>query len=514
MQNNYHFLRKLTPQLYSRLAGSVISECYSQEKAELIIRFETKDGSFHLRANLSAAFTCLSFPKDFQRARKNSVDLFQEVIGHRVVGIEQHEHDRSFTLKLSHDLSLLFKLHGNRSNVVLYDGSVQQQLFRTGITADRDLKADQLNRTMDTSYEAFVRNQDRLPSLYFTFGKIPWAYLNDRGFRDLDIKARWDALQSVITLLENPRYYITALDGAITFSLLPIGIIQREFDDPFVAVTEFSQRYRSQEGFDIEYTRLESWLRKKSVQTGDALERARTRMLSLETYDKFKIWADLLMANLHMVPQEDSLRLPNFYNGNLPEEIRIQKDLSLQKNAAVYYGKSKKQQIEITHLENQIAQKENDLKILRDDIEALSGTSDIKIIRALAAKHPMRADVEEGESVPYHEMGFMGFRILIGKNAHANDALLQRFGYKDDLWLHAKDVPGSHVLIKHQAGKVIPKPVIERAAQMAAWYSKRKTDSLCPVSVTPRKFVRKRKGDPAGAVVVERETVIMVAPKN
>jgi predicted ribosome quality control (RQC) complex YloA/Tae2 family protein len=69
------------------------------------------------------------------------------------------------------------------------------------------------------------------------------------------------------------------------------------------------------------------------------------------------------------------------------------------------------------------------------------------------------------------------------------------------------------VIIKHQSGKPFPKDVIERAAQLAAYNSKRKTDSLCPVSVTPKKFVRKRKGDPAGMVVVEREEVIMVEPR-
>jgi predicted ribosome quality control (RQC) complex YloA/Tae2 family protein len=514
MQNNYHFLRQLTPQLYSRLAGSVISECYSQEKAELIIRFETKEGSFHLRANLSAAFTCVSFPKDFQRARKNSVDLFTEVIGHRVMGIEQHEHDRSFTLKLSHDLSLLFKLHGNRSNIMLYSASVQTDLFRTSLSADRELQADKLNRGMDTSYEAFIRNQERLPSLYFTLGKVPWLYLNNQGFAGMDVAARWSALQAMLALLENPRYYITALEGNLTFSLLPVGMIQREFSDPLLAVTEFAQRYRSLEGFDLEYTRLESWLRKKLVQTGDAQERARTRLASLETYDRFKVWADLLMANLHVVPDGDRIVLPNFYNSNLPEEIRIQKDLPLQKNAALFYAKSKKQQIEVKHLEALILQKQNELKLLRDDMELLARTTEVKGIRTLASRHPMKADSDEMEIVPYHESGFMGFRILIGKNAQANDLLLQRFAYKDDLWLHAKDVAGSHVLIKHQAGKVIPKPVIERAAELAAWYSKRKTDTLCPVSVTPRKFVRKRKGDPAGAVVVERETVIMVTPRQ
>jgi predicted ribosome quality control (RQC) complex YloA/Tae2 family protein len=73
-------------------------------------------------------------------------------------------------------------------------------------------------------------------------------------------------------------------------------------------------------------------------------------------------------------------------------------------------------------------------------------------------------------------------------------------------------VSGSHVIVKHQAGRAFPKDVIEFAASLAAFNSKRKTESLCPVVVTPKKFVRKRKGDPPGMVVVEREEVVMVTP--
>ena len=86
--------------------------------------------------------------------------------------------------------------------------------------------------------------------------------------------------------------------------------------------------------------------------------------------------------------------------------------------------------------------------------------------------------------------------------------------HKDDLWLHAKDVSGSHVIIKFQAGKTFPTTVIEKAAQLAAWYSKRKSDSLCPVIYTPKKFVRKPKGAAPGSVIVDRENVILVTPQN
>ena len=102
----------------------------------------------------------------------------------------------------------------------------------------------------------------------------------------------------------------------------------------------------------------------------------------------------------------------------------------------------------------------------------------------------------------------------MGRNAQNNDLLTQKYAHKDDLWLHAKDVTGSHVVIRHRAGQPVPEPVVEHAAQLAGWYSRRQHDSLCPVTVTPKKFVRKPKGALPGQVVVERERVVLVVPGN
>jgi predicted ribosome quality control (RQC) complex YloA/Tae2 family protein len=178
----------------------------------------------------------------------------------------------------------------------------------------------------------------------------------------------------------------------------------------------------------------------------------------------------------------------------------------------LYYAKSKKQQVEVAHLGAMITQREREIASLTEQLASIAEMNDVKSMRSFAARHQLYKTREDQRSLPFHETVFMGFRILVGRHAQANDEMLQRYSYKDDLWLHAKDVTGSHVLIKHQAGKTIPRPVIERAAQLAAWYSKRKTDTLCPVSFTPRKYIRKRKGDPAGAVVVDRESVILVEP--
>ena len=89
-----------------------------------------------------------------------------------------------------------------------------------------------------------------------------------------------------------------------------------------------------------------------------------------------------------------------------------------------------------------------------------------------------------------------------------------KYAFKDDLWLHARDVAGSHVVLKAQPGKNFPSMVIEKTAQLAAWFSKGKNLPLCPVIHTPKKYVRKPKGFAPGMMKVEREEVILVEPKN
>jgi predicted ribosome quality control (RQC) complex YloA/Tae2 family protein len=91
---------------------------------------------------------------------------------------------------------------------------------------------------------------------------------------------------------------------------------------------------------------------------------------------------------------------------------------------------------------------------------------------------------------------------------------LRGFVHKDDLWLHARQVPGSHVVIRAKGMPKIPTHVLERAASLAAFYSKFKTETFAPVIHTEAKYVRKVKGSPPGSVIVDRENVVMVTPKG
>jgi predicted ribosome quality control (RQC) complex YloA/Tae2 family protein len=131
-------------------------------------------------------------------------------------------------------------------------------------------------------------------------------------------------------------------------------------------------------------------------------------------------------------------------------------------------------------------------------------------LRLLSQQSPSVAPAAE---IPFKEFIVDGWVIWVGKSAKNNDLLTLKYAKKFDLWLHARDVAGSHVIIRNPNQQKVPDYIIEKAAGLAAYFSKRQTESLCPVIVTPKKYVRKTRDLLAGQVIVDREeSVVLVVP--
>jgi len=512
VHTNYYFLRQLSAQLSEKILGFTLVSCFSQNKEELIIEFNNGNSSIFIKASLLAKFCCLSFPDSFNRARKNSVDLFNEVLMKKVIGIRQFKNERSFGLELEDSYQLLFKMHGNRSNIILLHKSAAKALFRNHLTSDLEISLNSLDRNVDFSREQFDQNLVQLSTLYFTFGKLVWQYWHEKGIDQLPPDNQWKELNNIRYQLESPTYYIIELGNEINFSLLPFGSVLKTFRHPISAINEFFSTSSVKNALLSEKSFFQKNLHDKIKAGRNYILKNQQKLNELENDQTYQIWGDLIMAHMHEIKIGTGMvTLTSFYDGT-PVEIKLKKELNAQKNAEVFYRKAKNQQIEITKLKESIRAKKSELEKLNTRLLSLEDVNTIKLLRKTEGLQQTLQN-RMTEPLPYHEFEYKGFKIWVGKNAEKNDVLTLKHSYKEDLWLHAKDVAGSHVLIKHQSGKNFPKEVIERAAQLAAYNSKRKTDSLCPVCYTPKKFVRKRKGDPVGAVVVERETVIMVEPK-
>ncbi|QNF33584.1 fibronectin/fibrinogen-binding protein [Adhaeribacter swui] len=518
MHNNYYFLRQLTTALKSELVNSRISACFSQDKDELIFSFDRADqsSSFVIKAILTANFSSLYFPDYFNRARSNSVNLFPEVIGETVLDIIQHQNERSFYLELSNQKALLFKLFGNRANIVYFEQEQAISLFHKKFPRDLELNLQQMHRQWQPDKNEFIINQSAPDKLYPTFGDLPGIYLKNWGYNEASPEQKWNLIQEVKQILENPpAYYIVKVNNQTRLSLLPLGQIKKEFASPVITLKEFVPAYLAESGFEKNYKQVHQKLLRKKQQAEQMIRHIQSRLKALQSEASYSQTADVIMANLSNIPQRaEEVLLFDFYQDQ-ERLFKLKATESPQKFAERLYKKSKNQQIELAQLQERLSQKEEELLETEILLQELTAIADYKTLKAfLKINLDAVAPPDSTGEKPFRVFQTSGFQIWVGKSAKNNDVLTQQFTYKEDLWLHAKDVSGSHVVIKYQAGKTFPEPVIYKAAQLAAYYSKRKTDSLCPVLYTPKKYVRKRKGAAPGEVVVEREKVILVPPGN
>ncbi|MBO0358147.1 DUF814 domain-containing protein [Hymenobacter sp. BT186] len=523
MHNNYYFLRQLAPALTQQLAGYKVVTCFSQEKDELVVGLTNGMANFWLRAQLSATFTALALPETFHRARTNSVDLLPDLLGQEMAAVSALPNDRVLQLRFQSGATLLLKLYGPRPNAIFrLSDAAPAELFHQRYTADANIQPwtshahSRPERETEPENEIPTNPLKRYPAL----SDLPARYLRAHGYDPAPLDKKEQLVREVLHRLENPtEFYLTVVDGRMRLSLLPIGDVERTLPpDPVAALRTFVPLTLGRRAHENELRQVRQGLERRAEESTTSASMARTRLHALEHTAGYRQTADLIMAHLSQIPAgAASVEVMDFYQDNQLRTIKLKPTETPQRTAQNLYRKAKNQQIETRQLAERIERRETEAMWCLERLEELDTLpADLKVLRAWRKQHQLEPETKAkaAQELPFKVFEDSGFTILVGRNAQNNDLLTQRYAHKDDLWLHAKDVSGSHVVIRHRAGQPTPEPVIERAAQLAAWYSRRQNDSLCPVTVTPKKFVRKPKGALPGQVLVEREKVVLVVPAN
>ncbi len=148
-----------------------------------------------------------------------------------------------------------------------------------------------------------------------------------------------------------------------------------------------------------------------------------------------------------------------------------------------------------------------------ESIDALSVELDsILGVRKIRADRPTKAQSTATVSGARRFVSSDGFEVLVGRSSAANDTLTFKIAKSSDVWLHAADYPGSHVVIRNPGRAEVPHRTLIEAAQLAAYYSDARGESLADVRYTPRRFVTKPRGAPAGLVRLSRFKTVAVKP--
>jgi predicted ribosome quality control (RQC) complex YloA/Tae2 family protein len=220
--------------------------------------------------------------------------------------------------------------------------------------------------------------------------------------------------------------------------------------------------------------------------------------------------------------QKGQAELRAQYDPDQPElVIPLDSALTPLENAQQYfsrYDKAKRALEDVPRLVKETRNEINFLAQLDTDLEMATNWPEIdEVQQALQSKGYWRGKragrMGGGKSAPIKLVTKDGYVIWVGRNSRQNEMVTFDKGGSKDLWLHARDVPGAHVIIKFD-GRQIPDPVIEQAAEISAYYSARRGESRVIVDVTQRKYVKKIKGGGPGMVTYRNELTRTVTPRK
>ncbi|HKS28417.1 MAG TPA: NFACT family protein [Pyrinomonadaceae bacterium] len=241
--------------------------------------------------------------------------------------------------------------------------------------------------------------------------------------------------------------------------------------------------------------------------------------------EEHKRIGDLLLANLATAERrEGRVVIKDYYAEGAPEiELEIDEHSSLQEEAARRFTRYTKARRASREIAERLAVIEKELKRLeaeRAELEAAIASRDRKALDAFNAgpedkdSQPQKKK-QQAEQVPgtRRYTSSDGYEILVGRAARDNDHLTFRIAKPNDLWLHAADYPGSHVVVRNPTRAEIPHRTLIEAAQLAAHFSQARNDSKVTVHYTQRKFLSKPKGAAPGLVRISSFRSITVEPK-
>lgn len=240
-----------------------------------------------------------------------------------------------------------------------------------------------------------------------------------------------------------------------------------------------------------------------------------------EQFDRWRVYGDLLTANLYRVPaRAPAVELEDYTRDGAPlVRIALDPERSPSENAQAYYERYRKakrgveaiaevverSRREIEHLDAMASAIETALE--RDDLREIETQM---MAQQWIAGAPRRRPRTAAAKPRRYEID--GWDILVGRNPQQNDMLTMRMAGPEDWWLHARQIPGAHVIIRTQGGQRPPDAVLVAAARLAAGFSRGASAGRVPVDFTRVRYVKKPPGTPAGYVTYSREQTIDVAP--
>ena len=342
----------------------------------------------------------------------------------------------------------------------------------------------------------------------------------------------WDAYQQVIAYFDPKNASPQLLmDGDEPIAASPLSLQQfpnaasQAFNTMNDALAAYYDAITCKESIVSERSTLTQALTKQKNLLQRKTKALQTDLERAEKSEEYRIQGELILANLHAITRgQEQVELQNYNSPELEKlSIPLNPEQSPSENAQTYFKKYTKAKRGRSRIQQLISDLDADQETLELYVSKLASADTLAALQKLRAefiengylKAPQRGkqkqEVSEGPFRRYTSTN--GFQMYVGKNSQSNDLLLRQIAKPSDMWLHAKQIHGSHVIIRNPENRPdIPMPTLLQAAQLAAYYSKAHHASNVPVDYTWARYVVKRKGNVAGYVHYTREKTLYVEP--
>lgn len=413
--------------------------------------------------------------------------------GKKILEIRQLDLDRFLEVKLEEDLGIIFELFGRRSDCLLLKGDkimgslkgVKKESYKLpSIPEGLDLLSSSENELID----AIIKGE-KIKGL--TVGFIKSLKLKGMDF---------------VTSFAGRKFKPTVYDDILSPFVLPQG----EF---FSTMNEALIYYFEEKGREEKRRKLLEIIGKELDKQILKNEEILSKLNEPKDINLYKQKGDALLTNREKIDFSKDKIVLDYLDRKL--EIEIDLSLSVMENAQKYFEIFKKKKRKAKSDEIRKVKTEKKLKTLEKKREKLKHSDDLTEYMEFYKK---KMEKSEEETFPLKFRVFttsLGSKVLVGKSAETNHELTFSFARPYDIFLHVKNAPGSHTILRVKDKNRFP-PIedIHEAAYYAAKFSKLKHSKSVPVSYALKRYVRGAKGLSKGTVIMEREKVVYVNPTS
>lgn len=563
-------IANVVKEMNDTLIGCRIYKIAQPEADELLLTIKGSCGQKRLFISAGASLPLIYFTENNKPSPMTAPGFCMLLRKHlqngRIVSITQPGLERIIHMDIEHldemgDLCrkrLIIEIMGKHSNIIFCQengmiidsikhvsglvSSIREVLpGKQYFVADTQNKADALNTSFE-EWNNLVLNKPTaiFKAIYGSYTGISPIMAQEICFRtgvdgdapcaslsDIQGKQLFDTFVTVMTMVKNgefaPHIAYTGKQP-VEFAAIPLTMYAQGDDHivPYESMSLLLEQYYAEKN-TLTRIRQKSADLRKIVQT--ALERNVKKydlqlhqMKDTEKRDTYRIYGELLNTYGYGIePQAKSMEALNYYTNEMIT-IPLDPDLTPQENAKKYFDKYNKlkrtyealaeltEQVkaEIEHLESistalDIALQEEDLVQIKEEL-----TESGYIRRKGGSKK------EKVTSKPFHYISSDGFHMYVGKNNYQNDELTFKFATGNDWWFHAKNTPGSHVIVKTEGAEELPDRTFEEAGRLAAYYSKGREQDKVEIDYIQKKHVKKPAGAKPGFVVYYTNYSLMI----